>query len=375
MRFLSLFVAFFLVACSHEPKLSNADIITVKADALTNTLYFNGVIQPMNMTVLSSPVDGAVVDLGFQYGDLVKQSQPLFYLSSSKFVADYKAALLDYVKAKNEFDQSKTQMNESAFLHKNLLISDDDYAAKKSAYFSSQLSFMQAKDALAVFLTAMNMKEINLYDLTIADIDKIKQAMQLQEADNRITLSAPASGVILSPIKSDGESNQKFEKGDAVKQGDTLAMIGDMQGVSVKFKVNEMTINQIKPGQLATISGVAFPDEVLQGKVSKVDEQANNSSGESPTFDVEVIAPMNANQQKLIHPGMSANVSLTLTDPVRIHIPIQAIIENNAQTSVTIVDPQTHALKQVTVLTGKTTPTEVEILSGLSGGERLVVPH
>lgn len=375
MRCLFLGLILFLVACSRDPKLPNADIITVKSDVFTNTLYFNGVIEPMNVTVLTSPMDGAVVDLGFQYGDVVKQGQPLFYISSSKFITDYKVALLEYVKAKNDFDQSKTQMNESAFLHKNLLISDDDYAAKKSAYFSSQLSFMQAKDALASFLTQMNIKDINPYQLSIADIDKIKQAMQYQSADNRIMLPASTSGVILSPVKSDGEHGQKLEKGDAVKQGDTLAMIGNMQGVSVKFKVNEMTINQIKPGQPVSMTGVAFPDEVLQGKVSQVDQQASQGSGESPSFDVEVTAPLNTHEQQLIHPGMSANVSMTLVEPTRIHIPIQAIIETNGQTTVTIIDEHTHALKTVNVLTGKTTPTEVEILSGLNGGERLVVPH
>lgn len=137
--FLSVVLMLGLSACSREPKVDNADIVTVKADALTNTLYFSGAIEPIKTLVITSPVDGAVIDFGFQYGDVVKPNQPLFYLSSSKFLSDYKAALLEYIKAKNEFDQSKTQMHESDFLHKNLLISDDDFAAKKSAYFSAQL--------------------------------------------------------------------------------------------------------------------------------------------------------------------------------------------------------------------------------------------
>ena len=138
--------------------------------------------------------------------------------------------------------------------------------------------------------------------------------------------------------------------------------------------MNELTINQINAGQPVIITGIAFPDITLQGKVSRVDKQGLSASGGLPTFNVQVSAVLTPAQQKVIHVGMSANIQMNLTDPPAISIPITAINETNSQTLVTIYDAQTGKLKQVPVQTGKTSETSVMITSGLKAGDRLVVP-
>ena len=369
-----LMLSLLLSACSREPSLKHAHYVTVEAQSVSNTLFFTGTISPLSLQVIPSRVDGVVIDTGFQYGDLVKTGGPLFSLSSGKFLSDYRSAILDYVKAKNDFEQNKTQLNETEFLHKNLLISDDDYHSKKSSYYASQLAYMQAKESLTVFIQQMNLKDVNILNLSIADIDKITQAMHVQSSSDNMIVTAPASGTILSPIKTDQDNNKQVNKGDVVKQGDVLAVIGDLSGVSLNFKVNELTINQINAGQPVIITGIAFPDITLQGKVSRVDKQGLSASGGLPTFNVQVSAVLTPAQQKVIHVGMSANIQMNLTDPPAISIPITAINETNSQTLVTIYDAQTGKLKQVPVQTGKTSETSVMITSGLKAGDRLVVP-
>lgn len=369
-----LMLSLFLSACSREPALKNAHYVTVEPQSASNTLFFTGTISPLSLQVIPSPVDGVVIDTAFQYGDVVKAGAPLFTLSSGKFLSDYRSAILDYVKAKNDFEQNKTQLSETEFLHKNLLISDDDYHSKKSSYYASQLAYMQAKDSLTVFIQQMNMKDVNILNLSIADIDKITQAMHIQSSTDNMVVSAPATGTILSPIKSDQDNSKQINKGDVVKQGDVLAVIGDLSGVSLSFKVNELTINQMNVGQPVIITGIAFPDSTLQGKVSRVDKQGLSSNGGLPTFNVQVSAQLTPAQQKVIHVGMSANVQMNLTDPPSITIPITAITETNAQTFVTLYDDISKKLKQVPVETGKTSETSVMITNGLKAGDRLVVP-
>lgn len=370
-----IFLSVLLFACSREPRIKNADIMTVTLKSDTHNLFYTGTIEPIKTMVLTSPAEGVVVDTYFQYGDSVKPGQPLITLSSTKYLSDYKTALLDYLKAKNDFMQNETQLKESDFLHKNLLISDDDYRSKKSTYYASQLSYMQSKDALSVYLKQLNIKDIDLYQLSISDIDKINKAIHLDENNNNLTLTAPANGLVLSPIKEEGESAKKISKGDVIKQGDTLIMIGDMSGIAVKFKVNELTINQFKPNQTVLISGVAFPGITLSGRVVRVDKQGDVSNSGLPSFLVEVEAPLAGAEKTLIYPGMSANVDVIMSEAPHMMIPIQALIESNEHIYVHILDQKTHALKQVAVLTGQTTPTAVEIQSGLHSGDRLVVPH
>ncbi len=363
-----------LSACSREPALKNAHYETVQPRSAASTLYYSGTIQPIRSLVIPSPVDGVVVDMPVQYGDAVDTGKLLFRLSSAKFFTDYKTALMQYVKAKSDFDTSKAQLSEGEFLHKNQLISDDDYKVKQASYYSNQLVLLQAKDALELLLTQMDIKGIDLYKLSISDVDKIDQAMHLEKKTENLRILSPAAGVILGPTKNDDDA-KKVNKGDVVKQGDVLAVIGDMSGVSVKIKVNELTVNQLHLGQKVKVTGIAFPDYVLDGNISRVDRQAETGGSGIPSFAVEVSVPsLTKAEQEAIHVGMSAKVEINLNDDARIMVPITALIEKNGATYVQRFDKNNSSISDVLVRTGKSTPDAVAVLSGLNAGDKIVVP-
>jgi multidrug efflux pump subunit AcrA (membrane-fusion protein) len=180
--------------------------------------------------------------------------------------------------------------------------------------------------------------------------------------------------VLLAPAKNDDDT-KKVSKGDVVKQGDVLAVIGDMTGVSVRIKVNELTVNQLKLGQKVTVTGIAFPEYALAGKISRVDRQAESSSSGIPSFAVEVAVPkLTPVQQAAIHVGMSAKVEIDLNDDARMMIPVAAILEKNGGAFVKAYDKKSGKLKEVAINTGKTTPNSVAVLSGLTAGDQIVVP-
>lgn len=365
----------FLSACSNEPKLKDSHFETVELRSIDNTLFYTGTIQPLKTIVIPSPADGAIVDMSFQYGEHVKAGQLLYVLSSAKFLSDYKSALMQYLKAKNDFDNSQTQLKEGEFLHKNELISDDDFKNRKSNYYASQLSLTQAKDALEVLIQQLAIKNMDLYKLSIADVDKINEAMHLQANSENLRVISPAAGTILSTTKND-EEVKKLIKGDTVKQGDVLAIIGDLSGLSVRIKVNELTVNQLKVGQKVKVTGIAFPDDVLNGEIKQVDRQGENSNGGLPTFPVEIIVPtLSAKQQEIIHVGMSAKIEINSDEEPKISIPIAAVEEKNGETYVSLYDEKSHQLKKVIIKTGSTTMDSVSVLSGLKPGDKIVVPN
>lgn len=370
-----LFFIFALQACGGESKKSNDSTITIESRPYANTLFYTGIIQPLQTRVVTSPVEGTVVEMPFQYGETITNNQLLFMISSTKFLSDYKAALMQYIKAKNDFNSGQTQRSEAVFLHKNLLISDDDFKMKESNYYAAQLALLQAKDTLENLLHQLDIKDINLYTLTIADIDKITQAMHLQVSSENLRVLAPTSGIVLSPAKSEDE-NKKILKGDVIKQGDVLAVIGDMSGLSVRIKVNELIVNQLKVGQKVIVTGIAFPDYVLNGEVKRVDRQGEPSSGGLPTFTVEVIVPkLTKDQQSAIHVGMSAKVEIDIEEKPEIMVPLLAVNEKNGVSYVRTYNAHEGKSQEHRVKTGKTTLDSVAILSGLKAGDTIVVPH
>ncbi len=364
---------FLLTACSGENQSKKPTTITVQATHQSNLLFYSGIIQPLTSVVIPCPVDGVVMDMPFQYGEFVEKDQLLFLLSSTKFLSDYKNALLQYIKAKSDLNTSEVQLSEAEFLHKNLLISDDDYKNRKANYYSNRLALLQSKDALENLTQKLAVKNMDFDKLTIMDFDKIIQAMHLQINAEHLRILSPVSGMVLFANKNEEES-RKISKGDSIKQGDILAIIGDMHGASVRVKVNELIVNQLKPGQKVTVTGIAFPDEKLIGEIRRIDKQGEGANTGLPSFAVEVSIPkLTPAQQKIIHVGMSAKVEINLESAESIYIPIQAVFEKQHNTFVRIYNKKLKIIRDVAVKTGATNLDSVAITVGLHMGDELVL--
>ena len=374
-------LVFLLYTCAHHKntKPSNKNTtITVTSAPLTSTLYYSGIIQPLTTVVVTTPADGVINDLSFHYGDEIKSGQLLFSISSDKFQNDYKTALMQYIKAKTDVINSESQMREGQFLHKNQLISDDDFKAKQTNYYNAELAMVQAKDTLDNMLKNIDLHGANLYDLKIENICKITQLLHNQTGVQQIHIFAPTHGIVLLPSKEDGSDGElkKIAKGDQVKQGDLLAVIGDVSGLTIRISVSEFNVNQLKVGQKVRVTGNAFPDFTLDGEISAINRQGEISQGSLPTFPVEVIVPkLSAAEQAVIHMGMSAKVAIETGGSPVITVPIQAIIQKNGDTYVNVKDKKTGAVREVAVKTGQTTIDSVVIESNLAVGDKIVIPN
>jgi HlyD family secretion protein len=375
--FLFLMMVLVLNSCGGDKSnKSTNQIITVTPQALSTALFFSGAIQPLKTRVITSPAEGVVEDMSFHYGDEVKPGQLLFVISSEKFNNDYKNALMQYIKAKNEFNNARSQLAESRFLHKNQLISDDDFKSKQSNYYNAQLSLVQSQDALSLMLKQLSVPGLNLEQLNIENIDKITQAMNIQGSAQKLKIISPTSGVALIATKSNGaEEIKKIEKGDQIKQGDVLAIVGDVSGLSIHVSVNEFNINQLKIGQKVKVTGAAFPNIILQGEITGLDHQGQVATGGVPNFPIEITVPkLTPEQQAIIHIGMSAKVEVMIEEPKQITIPINAVLQKQDATFVKVKDNHSGKIKEVAVKTGETTLDAVVIESGLQAGDNIIVP-
>jgi len=355
-------------------KKSN-NIVKVQANSLTTSLFYSAAIQPLKTVVVTSPADGVVEDMPFHYGDEVKPNQLLFIVSSEKFKTDYKNALMQYIKSKNEFTNARSQLTQSKFLHKNQLISDDDYKSKQSNFYNAQLSLVQSQDALSIMLKQLSLDGINMDQLKIENIDKITQVMNVQGGSQKLRITSPTMGVALLSGKSNGsEEVKKLEKGDQIKQGDVLSVIGDVSGLSLHINVNEFNINQLRIGQKVKVTGAAFPGVILDGMITGIDHQGQSASGGLPNFPVEIVVPkLTKEQQQTIHIGMSAKVEINIEQPKKITVPIQAIIQKQGLTFLNVKN-KSGKFQEVQVKTGETTMDSVVVESNLHDGDEVLVP-
>lgn len=200
-------------------------------------------------------------------------------------------------------------------------------------------------------------------------------ALQLK-VDGGVVL-APVSGVVLKPVRGRGDKAVDIVVGSAVSTGQPVAAVGDLAGLRVVSKVDEVDIDKLSPGQKVVVTGEAFSGKTLVGRISDISSTATSESRDvPPAFDVETtIRDLPPDAINHIRLGMSANLQVLVYDnPEAIMIPIQAVHRTPRGLTVDVLDKEKQETRTVPVTTGVTTLSDVEITSGLAPGEQVVVP-
>lgn len=104
--------------------------------------------------------------------------------------------------------------------------------------------------------------------------------------------------------------------GISVAEDAIFLSIADLSRLSVSSTVDEIEVNQIRPGQDVTITGDGFKGVTLHGEVTYVSSEAK-SSGRKPQFEIKVTTDhLTDEQRKAVKLGMSAYLSInTYTNP------------------------------------------------------------
>jgi RND family efflux transporter MFP subunit len=108
-------------------------------------------------------------------------------------------------------------------------------------------------------------------------------------------------------------------------------------------------------------------DKIVTGTVKRF---SMDVAAETRTMHTEVEL---TNPSHILMPGMYAEATLTLERRnAALVLPPQAVSQANGQAEIFLVDPN-NTLRERKVVIGMQTPTEIEIVSGLNEGDRVVI--
>lgn len=366
----------------HKKTLKNAgnfSVITAQPKSTVTSLHFSGTLGPISSQSVLSPLDGRITHVLFQYGQQIQKGQSLIMLDASKLAEDYRKTVSDYLEKKQTYETGQVAYQGTAALYKAGVISAEEYQTASSRQKSDTLAYYQAQYELEKLLAQTSIPFKTIEQLDLGNTNKINQLLNQQFQE--IKILAPTQGIALFPSpdqKKENSGSGRISVGDDIKAGQLLLSIGDLSGFSLKINVSEISINLIKPNLTAQITGSAFPGIVLPGYVASVASQANpQSGGESSLgmFEVIIKVPQVTEAQlRTIRVGMSAAVELNISEAPQIFLPIAAVYQKNGKNKVTVLD-RSGKRREVEVITGKTTLTEVAIAKGIAPGDRVVVPH
>ena len=191
---------------------------------------------------------------------------------------------------------------------------------------------------------------------------------RIQLADTVIT--APRDGVIVEKLVQEGTVISSSTS--AFSQGTTIVRLADMRRIYVDAEVAEADIAQVWVGQKVDVSLDAFPGEVFEGKVIRIDPR---TTIEQNVGYVHVLVELNEVDERL-KPGMSATCDFLVDRKENVlAVPNEAIKEDEeGKTYVEVLlhanpEPKTER-RYVEVGLQGTTLTEVK--KGLKEGEVVV---
>jgi multidrug efflux pump subunit AcrA (membrane-fusion protein) len=390
---------------SHEAVANKT--IKVAQRPIQVTLTLMGKIEPLNQIEVVSPLEGKVKEKHFQYNQFAKQGQVLLVIDTSseelkrqKAQADYIEAVKKVEKLRNwlqgsemasaqrELTKSQRSMvltertlKETRRLFEQGIIAAQDLEKEEEGYRTQQLDYQTQQEKFKDLLEEGSKEKVQVAELNM----EVARA-SLEEIKNRIQnarLATPMAGVVLLPegSKKTDDGVQEIQEGSMVKQNQVLFVIANMDGFTINAKVDELDILKLEIGQKATITGEAFRNITLEGKISSIssraDKEDNGPRGESSTSEFAItiaVAKLTADQKKQLRLGMSTEMKIFLYEKKNaLVVPFDAVAIKDKNAWVTVQDKKTGQPKEVKVKLGQTlVDGALEILEGLEASDELL---
>jgi RND family efflux transporter MFP subunit len=196
-------------------------------------------------------------------------------------------------------------------------------------------------------------RRLELWDLSEAQID---QVLKTGEPIKNITVYSPMTGYITE--------RKAFPQVKVMPDTDLYTIV-DLSHVWIMADVFEYEAPNIRVGQTARVSIQAIPGKVFNARIDFLQPQVDPM-----TRTLKVRLNMD-NPGVLLKPDMYADVEFQVNIPSRLTVPADAVL-NAGERKTVFIDRGNGYFEPRQVKTGEREGDRIQILSGLTGGERVV---
>jgi RND family efflux transporter MFP subunit len=323
------------------------EVISVTAAPPDPALRLPAEARGWYMSTIYARVSGYLIKWYADIGDRVKKDQPLAKIDTPELDAQLEAAKAQLVASQAE---TKVREAEAEFARTTY----DRWAGSPKGVVSEQ----EREDKKAGYASAvarLNAAHARV-SLDKSNVDRLNFMAQFKQ------VAAPYDGVI---------TERRIDIGDLVTAGSTsntspLYGIAQFDRIRVFANVPQSAAGDISVGSAVKIWAAENPSQVFEGKVTRTSESIDLNSR---TLRVEVDL---ANPDTKLLPGMYLKAEFNLKPVAYVAIPASALIFRTGGPQVATVQ-QGDIIHFRDVRIGRDNGNTVEIASGLSEGERVVL--
>ena len=342
----------------NNAEVIEAKTVVVKKDNVTKMVTATGTIQPITEVEVGTQVSGVVERVYVDYNSEVKQGQLIAELDKTNLRASVTQAQAAYDNAVSQSNYTRIIYNRQQSLYNSQVISRSDLDEARYNYETAKGTVTQRLSDLQS--TRTNLSYANIY--------------------------SPINGVVLSRAIDEGQTVA------ASLSTPTLFTIAkDLEQMQVEANVDEADIGEVKNGQRVTFIVDAYVGETFEGVVTQVRLNPTITSN-VVTYTVVVKAD---NPDLKLKPGLTATISiytLELNDVLtaeakaisftpdaelfatynqQFGLKDNSKIASGKGTTLWVLGKD-NSITAKTVTLGATDGVNVQILSGVAAGEKLV---
>ena len=317
----ALAVMLALAGCSAEPPAGNrappatVTTTTVASKPWSDAIEALGTARANESVMITAKVTETVVRVNFEDGDLVEAGDVLVDLSGRAEVAGLAEAAASFRESQQQFQRQQQ-------------------------------------------LTAQKLIPASQLDTQRAAVETARARLDATRArlSDRV-ITAPFAGVL---------GFRQVSPGTLVTPGTTIASLDDVSVMKLDFAVPEAYLAALSAGQPITAISNAYPDREFTGVVTTVDSRIDPAT-RAVTVRAEI-----PNPDRLLRPGMLLTLRVFQPERQALVAPEISVIQVAQSAHVFRVLPD-DTVEQVNVKLGHRRRGEVEVLEGLSAGDRIVV--
>jgi RND family efflux transporter MFP subunit len=343
-----------------------APVVPVQRQAITSTLTVAGQFQAFQEVDLHAKVSGYIRRINVDIGDRVKAGQVIATLEVPELNAQLSGTQAEVRHSQSEITRAESEVARAAA----------DYSALHAAYSRLQQAAQQRPGLIAEQelddARAKDQHAAAQVDVAKASFEASQQQLGVSRADRERAKTLSDYSVVTAPFA--GVVTMRYaDTGSLIQAGtasNTQAMpvvrVAESDLLRLRMPVPESSVPYIQEGGTVDVR-VPANGKHFVGRIIRFTRSLDPSTR---TMLVEVDVP---NSDMSLSPGMYAETVITLQNrPNVLVIPLQALVQNQAQPYVLVVDSANRIEKRAVTL-GIHGPEQVEIVSGLEQGENVVV--
>lgn len=324
----------------NRPIISGITMKEVKSITVDEYNETAGTIKAKNVSVIASKVMGTITGILVKEGDRVSAGQMLLTLDNRDVVARVTAAQAGYREAEKALEM--TQQNQS--------LASTTHERYRQLYKDNAIS-QQQMDQVA---TQGKVAELD-FERAQESVNRAQGSLREAQAYYDFTqVVAPTAGVITA---------KKIDIGSMAVPGVPLLVLEDDSSYTLEADVDESIAGKIAIGTITEIR-VDSLGTSIQGIITEV----------APTIDpaTRKLHIKIAVKGDGLKSGLYAQVKIPMNKKETIVVSKTAIVEKGQLTGVYVVDAKGFIVYRI-VRMGKQYDQQVELLSGINAGEKIIV--